>query len=184
MQQIIRTARLTLRPLLTDDAAAFSRMAGRPEVARMTGSFPSPFDSMSVEGRIQIFLAQEACGGGYHRAVTRDGALLGVVGGGFVGAGSFDFGYWLGEDHWGRGYGTESVAAFLDAFARVHPDRTLQATVFTDNPASRRLLETIGFALQPGTQPSYSIARRRQDPAWSLTREAPGLAIPQRTVAS
>ena len=172
MQPTIRTERLTLRPLSTGDASAFSRMAGRPAVARMTGSFPFPFDSLSVEGRIQIFLAKEACGRGYHRAITRGGELLGVVGGGFEGDDAFDFGYWLGEAHWGQGFGSEGVGAFLDAFARANPECRLYATVFTDNPASRTLLLKLGFGIDDGTVPSYSLARRTEHPAWILTRPA------------
>jgi len=55
-------------------------------------------------------------------------------------------GYWLGRPHWGQGHATEAVRLLVaEAFAR-YPDATvIGAGIYTDNPASRRVLEKVGF---------------------------------------
>ena len=61
-----------------------------------------------------------------------------------VGCKTAEFGYWLGEAHWGRGIASAAAKAFIahvfenDAFVR------LQAGVFEWNPASMRVLEKVG----------------------------------------
>jgi RimJ/RimL family protein N-acetyltransferase len=55
-------------------------------------------------------------------------------------------GYWIGPRHWGRGLGTEAVGAVVGYAFRTHPADRVGAGVFGDNPASRRVLEKLGFA--------------------------------------
>jgi RimJ/RimL family protein N-acetyltransferase len=54
-------------------------------------------------------------------------------------------GYWLGRAYWSRGLGTEAVAWLLDYAHARFPGQTVGAGVFADNPASRRVLEKLGF---------------------------------------
>ncbi|WP_298911967.1 GNAT family N-acetyltransferase [uncultured Algimonas sp.] len=171
MQETIRTDRLTLRPLRRADAARFSALAGTPEVARMTGSFPSPFPIRSVEGLIDIFRAREATGQAIHRAILSDDRLIGVVG--FARKDrSWELGYWIGRPHWGRGFASEAVRAALLAFRGAHPDATVSAGVFTDNPASRRLLLKLGFTALDGLSDSYSLCRDARHPLWRFEMSA------------
>ncbi|MCU0908017.1 MAG: GNAT family N-acetyltransferase [Rhodobacteraceae bacterium] len=60
---------------------------------------------------------------------------------------SAEFSYWLGQAHWGRGYGRRiAIKSTGLAFAR-HPALTsLWARVHPDNRASRRILGEAGFA--------------------------------------
>jgi ribosomal-protein-alanine N-acetyltransferase len=56
-------------------------------------------------------------------------------------------GYWLGRPHWGQGHATEAVRLLAaEAFARYPDAGVIGAGVYTDNPASRRVLEKVGFA--------------------------------------
>ena len=56
-----------------------------------------------------------------------------------------ELGYWLGVDHWGKGYATEALHAVIDfAFADLG-HAALQAGCRVTNPASRRVLEKCGF---------------------------------------
>jgi len=58
---------------------------------------------------------------------------------------SATIGYWLGEDYWRFGYGSEGLEALLDlAFKRLKL-RRLEAGVFAGNPSSGKLLEKYGF---------------------------------------
>ena len=54
-------------------------------------------------------------------------------------------GYWLGRAHWGRGLGSRAVGWLVDYGRARFPGRTIGAGVFADNPASRRVLEKLGF---------------------------------------
>ena len=56
-----------------------------------------------------------------------------------------ELGYWLGVEHWGKGYATEALHAVIDyAFTDLgHPALTAAARV--TNPLSRRVLEKCGF---------------------------------------
>jgi len=59
-----------------------------------------------------------------------------------------EIGIWLGEAYWGHGLGTEAVRAMTDfAFANFDVCR-VYAGVFEWNPASMRMLEKAGYALE------------------------------------
>ncbi|HEX6729006.1 MAG TPA: GNAT family N-acetyltransferase [Pyrinomonadaceae bacterium] len=65
-----------------------------------------------------------------------------------VGYRSAEIGYWLGEDHWGRGLATEAVRAITDhAFAH-HDICRIYAHVFEWNAASARVLEKVGYVFE------------------------------------
>ena len=58
---------------------------------------------------------------------------------------SAEFGYWLGEPFWGRGYATEAIAGFSEWAFQAFDLVRLYAMVFTWNPGSARALEKCGF---------------------------------------
>lgn len=61
---------------------------------------------------------------------------------------SAEMGYWLGRRHWGRGIATDAARAITrHAFAAFDFER-LEAGVLAWNPASCRVLEKTGFALE------------------------------------
>jgi len=85
------------------------------------------------------------------RAITRTI----VAGGGVVGSigsweveGERDVGFLIGRDHWGNGYATAALRAFLD----VELHRPLHAHVADHNVGSRRVLEKCGFLLDHSAQ--------------------------------
>ena len=62
--------------------------------------------------------------------------------------GTAEVGYWLGRAHWGQGIMTRVLTAFVPwAFERFELNR-IEAGVFETNPASGRVLEKAGFALE------------------------------------
>ena len=58
---------------------------------------------------------------------------------------SCEIGYGLGSAHWGRGYATEAVRRFLDYLMDERGFRTVCASFFTGNEASRRVMEKCGM---------------------------------------
>ena len=67
-------------------------------------------------------------------------------------------GYWIAREHWGRGFATEAATALL-AIADTLGIERLEASYFSDNPASGRVLEKLGFKPTGLRAPRYSCAR-------------------------
>jgi RimJ/RimL family protein N-acetyltransferase len=59
-----------------------------------------------------------------------------------------EFGYWLGEDYWGRGIMTEAVRLGVAYAFNTFDIHRIQAWAYAWNPASRRVLEKAGFTLE------------------------------------
>lgn len=53
-------------------------------------------------------------------------------------------GYWIGNEHWGKGVATRALAAFLELVT----ERPLHAHVAKHNVGSIRVLEKCGFSLE------------------------------------
>jgi RimJ/RimL family protein N-acetyltransferase len=74
------------------------------------------------------------------RTIVAGGNVVGSIGSWGV-EGERDVGFWIGRDHWGNGYATAALLAFLD----IDLHRPLHAHVADHNVGSRRVLEKCGF---------------------------------------
>ena len=74
---------------------------------------------------------------------------------------SVELGYWLGREHWGKGYASEAARAVISV-ARVLGHRRLVAGHFADNPASGRVLRKVGFRPTGQIRQRFSLARGAQ----------------------
>ena len=74
------------------------------------------------------------------KAIEADGALVGTIGS-FVMDGDREVTYWIGREHWGRGYASAALALLLDEIT----ERPLWARAVDDNAGSLRVLEKSGF---------------------------------------
>lgn len=106
--------------------------------------FPFPYTRNDAEA----FLAEPAKPPAIVLAIEIDGA---VVGGVDVRPGSAELriggeiGYWLGRRHWGRGTMARVVTCWSEYLFAHYGFERLQAAVFSNNPASARVLEKSGF---------------------------------------
>ncbi len=166
MPHSIRTERLLLRPITRRDGRAFWRVANDPEQTRMTSSWVYPFTPEAAGTR---FAAVEANWSplAHKFAIVTDGQMVGTVGV-YEGA----LGYWIGADFAGKGYASEAARAFCGHLFRHHHIPRVSACVYTDNPASRRILEKIGFRNLHLCR-EWCADRRAITPNWTfeLTRE-------------
>lgn len=142
----IQLASALLRPWRAEDAASLAQHANDREVWRnMRDRFPHPYTLKDAKEWLAF------------AATLPSGTNFAIdVGGRAVGGISFEplgdvfrvgaeLGYWLGRPHWGRGIATEGVRA-VTAHAFRHFDfLRLQASVFSWNPASARVLEKAGY---------------------------------------
>ncbi|MBL8352862.1 MAG: GNAT family N-acetyltransferase [Burkholderiaceae bacterium] len=135
-----------LRPWTPADKPDLVRHANNRHVWRnLTDSFPHPYTEADADDWIAI-----ACkpGRDLHLAVEFAGQVAGGIGaiaGHGLACQTCQFGYWLGEAHWGRGLATAAVQAFVRHVEARRLFARLEARVFEWNPASMRVLEKAGF---------------------------------------
>ena len=138
---MLRSQRLTLRPVRVEDAAGFARLLGddREAVFQMA-RVPWP----CTEGAVREWIGRIAPGE-HVFAVTRttDGVVLGAIGLGGAPERP-EVGYWIGRPYWNQGYATE-VLTLVVAYARSLGAAALGAETFPGNTASERVLTKCGF---------------------------------------
>jgi ribosomal-protein-alanine N-acetyltransferase len=138
-----------LRRWRTSDAASLVRHANNANVARhLRDRFPHPYTKDDAHAFLKAVSPVEP---------VRDLAIevgdcavggFGFVPGADVERYSAEVGYWLGEECWGRGIGSEALQLFTDyAFGELGLLR-LFALPLADNAASIRVLEKAGYALE------------------------------------
>lgn len=134
--------RLRLRKLVAADAAPIAALADDPRIAaNLSPGFPSPYRLSDAEsflaGRPNVLAIE-----------LRDRSeLIGVIGQGpqTEFAGVLNLGYWLGVAYWGQGLASEALQRLTTELRRQEIYRRLEASVYSWNPASVRVLEKAGF---------------------------------------
>jgi RimJ/RimL family protein N-acetyltransferase len=147
MTPFIRTSRLTLRPVVPEDAEAIEEAVNNWAVAKWLAVVPHPY---SLDDAHE-FITEIALQAGPFWAID-DGGLIGIISLGQ------ELGYWLAEDRWGRGYMTEAARAVIfDHFA--DPDAgDILSGYFVANERSGHVLQKLGF--KPGKERRmYCVAR-------------------------
>ncbi|KAF5029480.1 Acetyltransferase (GNAT) domain protein [anaerobic digester metagenome] len=142
----IVTPSSVLRAWTPDDTESLVRHADNPRIAAMMRDrFPSPytpgdarrFIGAAMDTVSHLDLAIDLCGeavGGIGIQPLDD-----------VNRRTAEIGYWLSEPFWGRGIATDAVRSLIPvAFERFDIIR-LEAGVFSNNPASMRVLDKCGF---------------------------------------
>lgn len=168
MPPTLETSRLTLRAPTLADAPAIAQLAADRRIADTTASLPHPYTLADAEWFI-----------GH---VTRDGAdsevWVIVHGDAVVGAiglhashdpGIVELGYWVGVAFWGRGFATEAAEAALDHAFSTRAFEVVFADHLTRNPASHRVMEKLGMAVEG--------VRRRRIRKWGVLEDLCGHAI-------
>jgi [ribosomal protein S5]-alanine N-acetyltransferase len=143
----VKTERLLLRSYEKGDAARIAEIANNKNIARnMADIFPFPYTLEEAEKWIEIATGEDKIKTNF--VIIFEGEIVG--GAGFslkegMHEGIADGGYWLGEDYWGKGFGTEAWKAVRDYGFENFDIRKLQAGAYSWNPASSNILEKSGF---------------------------------------
>lgn len=153
-----RTKRLMLRPGWPEDAGLLAETIAHEAVATKLARLPWPY----TRGDAEAFLAvPRGPADARFFIMAHDGAYPRLVGGIGLHAsarGTAELGYWLTPDAWGLGYATEAGRAVIDMARHALPLRRVEARHHLDNPASRRVLDKLGFR-EIRREPSFSLAR-------------------------
>lgn len=162
MKDELETPRLVLRQLKDTDAVALSKYGSNFDIARMTGSFPHPFPLISAEFKIMHLRSMRERGLAYPYAITQKGSdeMIGIMDlFRKTETDAFEIGYWVAEPFWGKGFAHEAGDALLNEAESAFGPSMFKAGVFSDNPASVRVLEKLGFERTGQSEPYFSMAR-------------------------
>jgi RimJ/RimL family protein N-acetyltransferase len=159
-----RTSRLLLRPGFPEDAPALAAAIADEAIVRNLATVPWPYRMRDAEAFLASprdpvlpsFLVFER--------TAAEPLLVGSCGLGRRPSGAVEMGYWIARPYWGRGIATEACRALI-AIARALGLPQLEGSHFTDNPASARVLEKLGFAPVGIVAPRLSCARGIEVPA-------------------
>lgn len=171
-ETLVQTARLQMRPMTRADAPDFRDLVIQPDVARMLFLFPLDWTLPEAEAFLQDWAWRGTLR--FRLALIREGKWAGWIG---VSDGEVpELFYALRPEFAGQGLAREAVAGFaaflFDRFAPI----ALTAGVFTDNPASARVLQVCGFALM-GEAMHASRGRLAPAPAQVYRLANPLLAV-------
>jgi RimJ/RimL family protein N-acetyltransferase len=159
-----RTPRLLLRPGFPEDAPALAAAMSDAAIARNLAVVPWPYSLRDAEA----FLASPRDPVLPSLLILERGEaapqLVGSCGLGRRPSGAVEMGYWIARSHWGRGFATEACTSLVD-IARTLGLAQLEASHFTDNPASARVLDKLGFESTGLIAPRRNCARGADVPA-------------------
>ncbi len=136
---------VTLRPWREEDAMDLAAAIGNPRVqANLRDGLPMPY----TEADALAYIAYAACPEHCVFAIDVDGRAVGSIAitrGENIHRRTGELGYYLAEPYWHRGIAPEAVRQ-MTAWAFAHTDLLrIYAEPFSDNLASRRVLEKAGY---------------------------------------
>jgi RimJ/RimL family protein N-acetyltransferase len=172
----ILTRRLALRPLRAGDDARLFELFANWSVMRFLSSPPWPYSREDANAFVRLRIPPEQTDS-ITLAITREGAPIGCIdvirkpASAVQRDDGYNLGYWLGEPFWGAGLMSEAARAFVVHFFAMKPDDVLYSGAFSENAASLRIQEKLGFRRDGGNM-FYSRPRDGEFPhvSTSLTR--------------
>lgn len=172
MVPILNTPRLTLRDMRLADAESYYTLHIEPEAVRYYDWVPANLEA-AVKS-IEDIIADYAQGQYIHWAVEarETGELIGDLGI-FIRDGKGEVNFFLGSDHWGKGFMGEALGRIL-TWGFEQGLYRIQAMTEPGNEGANRLLAALGFSLE-GVLRRYAFNAVRQEYTdvmmWSLLKE-------------
>jgi RimJ/RimL family protein N-acetyltransferase len=124
-----------IRPVEDDDLPIFLAHQDDPIAAAMA-AFPTRAPDVFYEHWATI----RADPTNYTRTIVVDDEVVGDIVS-WLDHGSRQVGYWIGRDHWGKGFATAALRLMLDEIT----DRPVTAHIVPANIGSQRVVEKCGF---------------------------------------
>ena len=183
--EALRTERLLLRPVRTDDAVHLVERRNDPDVARYQTWIP-PFPLERAESIIAESAALDGPTNEQWWMLTIADPADTVVHGDLVvhltwEGRTAEIGYTLARRAWGNGYALEAATALVDhLFAEVGVTR-VEGSLHPDNVASAMVLERVGMLFEGHTKLSFWVGDDNSDdwlygmtrPDWEAWRDRP-----------
>ena len=156
----LQTARLTLRPLVSADAAAYAAIRYHPDVVKWM--LPAPADPLEAAlAAIDRYATGWRERGYGPWGVFHEGRQIGHAGLNFVPEfGETEVLWSLHPDAWGKGYATEAASAALDLGFKTLGMTLIFAVTKPDNRASQAVMTRLGLAYR------RNVVYRNTDSVW------------------
>jgi len=137
---------ITLQPLGVTNIPRLAEIANDKRIAdKLRDYFPHPYSQSDAEGYISFVSEQEPI---LNLGIFEGDVLVGICGGNAltdVHRYTAEIGYWLSVDAWGRGIASKALALLVTHYFEHTSFVRLQAHVFSNNPASEKVLIKNGF---------------------------------------
>lgn len=139
-----------LRPFRKGDEESLQRSINNRKIYRHTLRIPYPYTLKHARDWVKkcILQSRKKRLGEINFGIDINGELVGGVGLTNVEQHKAEIGYWLAEQHWGKGVMTGAVRLVCSFGFRRLKLRRIYAHVFVKNRASARVLEKAGFSLE------------------------------------
>jgi RimJ/RimL family protein N-acetyltransferase len=154
-----RTERLLLRPGWAEDAPALHQAIADERIVRNLASAPWPYRLSDAEAFLTTKRTADHASLLIFRRDDAQTQLIGAIGFGRTPDSRREFGYWIAEPFWGRGYATEAGRAVIKLARDSLHLPMLHAGHFLDNPTSGRVLEKLGFRATGVIASQFSVGR-------------------------
>jgi RimJ/RimL family protein N-acetyltransferase len=139
---VLETERLMLRRPTLADVKAITALANDRRIAENTRRIPHPY---LPDHAVEFVRASTGSQRETVFLIEHNFAPIGMVGVDWRDEDRPELGYWLGVEHWGRGFATEAVRAVIDFTFEEYDIEHLVSGARVANPASRNILEKCGF---------------------------------------
>jgi len=128
-----------------EHAAALAAGVGNLNVSRWIPPVPHPY----TVDHAATFIAKLAQPFPRHAFIFRQDALIGSI------AIGLELGYWIAEEHWGRGYASEAARRIVDAYFQGSAAQALASNHAPNNYRSAGVLHRLGFRPTGGRRRSH-----------------------------
>ncbi|MBR4194930.1 MAG: GNAT family N-acetyltransferase [Oscillospiraceae bacterium] len=125
------------------------------------------FDFSSYLGRQDLFAIR----------LKETGRLVGILSLFDEKDGACEIGYGIGSRFWNQGYATEAVRRFLEYLFREKGMRTVYASFFTGNDASRRVMEKCGMRFDHLSEKELRYLGIERDLSYYAIRRKPDVIL-------
>lgn len=139
-----------LRPWSIHDAGELAVIADNKKVAdNLRDGFPNPYSLQDATEWLNIILPENQPPRFFAIMVNKQlVGSIGIVTKSDIYRKNFEIGYFLAEEHWGKGIATRAIKAATSYGFKDFDVVRIYAEPFADNPGSRRALEKAGYRLE------------------------------------
>jgi RimJ/RimL family protein N-acetyltransferase len=150
-EKTIETERLLLRIFKESDAKNVSRMCNNYNIYKSTLNLPYPYPLECALSWIVTHEQNFELDRMYEFAITdkNSGQLYGAIAiSNHKQHKNGEMAYWVGEEYWGNGYGTEAAKAMIDFVFKEKSFHRVYARYFKSNPSSGKIMKKCGMVYE------------------------------------
>jgi len=159
----IKTKRLVLKkPTKKISKKSIVSQIGDWEVAKWLSEVPYPYTEQKAEEWLNNINHDNLL-----FSIFRNNSLIGGVGLSLEEDNNWDLGFWIGRDHWGKGYATEAAMGLIQNAQKEFNFKQIEACYIKGNIGSSNVLRKLGFE-EIGECEEYFLSRRKKMPCIKL----------------